>query len=443
VSVTMQSATAGSSIYYTTDGSTPTQSSALYTGAMTLTSSATMKAAAFKSGYNPSAVAAASFTNTISGTTGTGKNYYVAKNGSNSNSCTQAQNESTPKLTITAGIACLSPGDTLQVKAGNYPELISTNISTIPTGTSYSNATTIQGFGSDLVTVKNITMGSPNPGQITQYIVFKNLIIDASGQHDCISLGGGGGGGRVQFIKIDNINCSNAMSSGIYLGGENGAGTDLWVTNSRVHHNGTANDGISHHGIYVETSNNLIEGTEIDHNPGYGIHQIYGPGTIGNNVYRYNYIHDNVFTGQNVFGIVLNSRNNNQVYHNTIANNHNGILVDVNSSGNLIYNNTIYGNGLGFVGSVCCYEAMGINSSANTVKNNIVYNNAINSIRNAGTGNVISNNLTIDPKFIDASAGNFRLQSSSPAIDAGTANIATGITILFSGSAPDIGALEY
>jgi Chitobiase/beta-hexosaminidase C-terminal domain/Family of unknown function (DUF6298)/Putative collagen-binding domain of a collagenase len=62
VSVTLQTATSGASIYYTTDGSTPTQSSILYTGTMTLTSSATVKAIAFKSGSNPSAAASAAFT---------------------------------------------------------------------------------------------------------------------------------------------------------------------------------------------------------------------------------------------------------------------------------------------------------------------------------------------------------------------------------------------
>jgi len=62
VSVTLQTATSGASIYYTTNGSTPSQSSTLYTGALTLTSSAVVKAVAFKSGSNPSAMASASFT---------------------------------------------------------------------------------------------------------------------------------------------------------------------------------------------------------------------------------------------------------------------------------------------------------------------------------------------------------------------------------------------
>src|SRR5262249_54732806 len=62
VPVTMQTATSGASIYYTTDGSTPTQSSTMYAGTVTLTKSATMKAKAFKSGTNASAEASALFT---------------------------------------------------------------------------------------------------------------------------------------------------------------------------------------------------------------------------------------------------------------------------------------------------------------------------------------------------------------------------------------------
>src|SRR4029079_7772528 len=61
LSVTISTATSGASIYYTTDGSSPTQSSKPYAGPMTLTTSTMMKAKAFKSGYSPSAEANASF----------------------------------------------------------------------------------------------------------------------------------------------------------------------------------------------------------------------------------------------------------------------------------------------------------------------------------------------------------------------------------------------
>src|SRR5712691_4046826 len=53
-----------------------------------------------------------------------GATYYVAKTGSDSNSCANAQSQSTPKLTINAGAGCLSAGDTLIVKTGTYDEVL-------------------------------------------------------------------------------------------------------------------------------------------------------------------------------------------------------------------------------------------------------------------------------------------------------------------------------
>ncbi|GHV09314.1 hypothetical protein FACS189485_21760 [Spirochaetia bacterium] len=52
--ITLSSTTEGASIYYTTDGSTP--GSVLYTGPITLTKSATIKAVAKKSGWNDSGI---------------------------------------------------------------------------------------------------------------------------------------------------------------------------------------------------------------------------------------------------------------------------------------------------------------------------------------------------------------------------------------------------
>ena len=59
--VQMTSATAGASVYYTTDNSTPSASSILYTGSVSLTGAPTIKAITIKAGYSNSAVTSYDF----------------------------------------------------------------------------------------------------------------------------------------------------------------------------------------------------------------------------------------------------------------------------------------------------------------------------------------------------------------------------------------------
>ncbi len=62
IQVTMTDTTAGSTIYYTTDGSTPTTASTPYTGAITVNTTETITAIASASGYLQSAAASAAYT---------------------------------------------------------------------------------------------------------------------------------------------------------------------------------------------------------------------------------------------------------------------------------------------------------------------------------------------------------------------------------------------
>jgi len=62
VTVTISDATSGATIYYTTDGSAPTTSSAVYSSALTFTQTTTLKAMAASNGMTNSAVASATYT---------------------------------------------------------------------------------------------------------------------------------------------------------------------------------------------------------------------------------------------------------------------------------------------------------------------------------------------------------------------------------------------
>ncbi len=69
--VTLADATPGAVIYYTTNGSTPTTASAVYSTALTVSATTTVKAIAAASGYSNSAVSSATYTITGSVSTGT------------------------------------------------------------------------------------------------------------------------------------------------------------------------------------------------------------------------------------------------------------------------------------------------------------------------------------------------------------------------------------
>jgi len=417
---------------------------------MTLTSNTTIKAAAFKSGYNPSAVAAATFTNSITGTTGTGKTYYVATNGSDSTTCTQAQNQSTPKRRIAAGVACLTAGDTLYVRSGTYDEHLDSNVTVIPSGTSWSNPVTIAAYGNETVTIMPLSQGgvinianSPlNPN--LQYIIFRGLIFDGSNGDTAISVGSNGAN-HIRFVNVEARNAGAATTSrgtGVFV---SHGGSFIEFINGSVHDNGKVPGGRppdAFYGFYVEGTDCLVEGTRIFNNGGYGIHNYSGYGSqyASRNTYRYNYIHDNgAYFGQNSAGLLLTTGTGNIAYGNVIYNNSSYGLQVGDAT---VYNNTVTGNTYG----------VGIGNQL-IFKNNIVYGNtSLQFYVTGGNSVTYGNNLcstsqfgcatVANPSFTDPTNSNYNLQPSSPAINAGTSSIGAGATWPYNGTAPDIGALE-
>jgi len=62
ISVSISSATAGATIYYTTNGATPTSSSSIYTGTFTLSATTTVQVIGVLKGYTNSALTSATYT---------------------------------------------------------------------------------------------------------------------------------------------------------------------------------------------------------------------------------------------------------------------------------------------------------------------------------------------------------------------------------------------
>jgi parallel beta-helix repeat protein len=454
VSVALQSATSGASIFYTTDGSTPTQTSTLYAGAMTLTSNTTVKAAAFKTGYNPSPIAAATFTNSVTSTTGTGKTYYVGTNGSDSNSCTQAQNTSTPKRTILSGLSCLTAGngDVVDIRSGTYSDVIRFVVS----GTSYTNAATIRAHAGETVTLTGgIALEGPS------YVIFDRLTVS-----NCqiwvgsTNADGSNAGHHIRFLNMD-VTHNNGVAVMV-----NPWGHHVEFIGGNYHdvpHDAsgcTSVDFVSTcYAFYIAGSDNLFEHLKLYNNGSYAMHIYSGyPQKPNRNIIRFNEFYNN---GSSLSGVsaalLLGSGDGNIAYGNIVRdNNRSGILSSNGATNSKIYNNTVFNNNL----SQRDYGGIVWGSGSGTIiKNNIVFNNGVaefadssgvqtptfnnNFCSKAGSGCALSGS----PLFIDQSNADFRLQAGSPAVDNGQTLTDVPPYDLYNtpkpkGNSWDIGAIE-
>ena len=398
------------------------------------------------------------FTFTTSSSTSSAGDFYVATTGSDSNPGTQTQ----PFRTITRGIDALSSGKTLVIRGGTYAESINTSINDVPSGSSWSAATTIKASAGETVVLRPAsgTFVLLVSGYAHSYIVFDGLVFDAASTDNAVSKLTDG----ANHIRIANCEIRNsARSHGLLITNGNGSTGYNEVINTNIHDNGNSWVGpISPpHGIYVGTPNNLFDNCNIHHNNnGYGVHA-YGDNP-DSNIIRNSSIH------HNQDGILLDGSNN-LVFNNLLYAHGIDIRVSDGSGdaavGNLIYNNTCYESGAAIhVGA----SVPGVYASNTMIRNNICYasfdgeqqiqvfmdasNTVIENnltrmvILNLGSGTAMSANVRTNPMFINAAANDFHLQSGSPAVNTGRTVTEVlkdkdGITRPSSG-AYDIGAYE-
>ena len=352
--------------------------------------------------------------------------YYVATTGNDGSPGTLNQ----PFRTIAKGLSLLRAGDQLYIRAGTYSESIDSNKQTIPTGTSWSDAPLISAYPGEIVTLNGSIAIAHT---YVQYVEFARLTLTATYMNLSV-----GGFEAPHHIKFTNMEIKDGIEECVQLGK---LSHHVWFTGGRIHdcaYNSTSTP--PGYPMYIGGSDHLIENVEVYGSNSYCIHIYEATSTKPTRVtVRNSIVHHCALQKPSSAAILLSGADSHAAYNNILYSNRGHGIVNSNGTNAKIYNNTVFGGS---------QTGIYIQSSATSadVRNNIVYGNATTQILNEGSGTTLSNNLTSDPRFVNASALNFSLQPSSPAIDAGTSLNLVTMDIKRAprpqGGAFDIGAYE-
>ena len=340
--------------------------------------------------------------------------WYVATTGSDAVNCTQAQNISTPKLTIAAAIACVGSvgtddgaGDTVQVAAGTYNESL---VDTIPSGTS-GNPFTLTCVANLACTIAN------DPDPITpdygfgwnigsHYITINGFRFTGHGGFTSSSSFGGHHHIVITNNEFFNIPNGNSVTF---------SGTDdATFSGNSIHDIGSSpftfpcGTGGYCVGLYIasKTRRFTVSGNSFANVSGYTV-QIYSDTDAPEDV---------TVSGNTITGTIVAS----------------GIILY--GTGHRVFNNVIYANGWEGVrnwssGALIDFNTVALNENDGneshggiadfgngaTCRSNLVLSNGGSQI----LCNTTANNITSGTHFVNAAAGDFHLLDTSTAIGAG------------------------
>jgi hypothetical protein len=352
-----------------------------------------------------------------------GKTYYVAKTGRNSNSCKQAKNPATAKQTIKEGINCLSAGDTLIVKSGTYSEGIKGE--DIPSGSSGTPTVVKSEVKHGAILQTNSGRGiSLGDGVNQHWIVLDGFVIDGSNNpNGQLNMNAKDGSGDIviQNLEIKNIPYPDDTANGYSGASLSNKTSNTVLRNLLVHDIGRGSENNQHYwayGIYFSGSGYTLENSEFYNITGFALHGYNGGGDgASNNIIRNNYFHD---TGASL----LMCQENNQIYNNILVRvsrgpGSGGIETGASCAGGASGNNQIHHNTIVDSGGNCINSGY---SRGNTVRDNICWRNNNDTVTgDNGAGTVQDHNyLGQDPQFVNAGARDFHIQSGSPAKTAGS-----------------------
>jgi hypothetical protein len=352
---------------------------------------------------------------TSAATTITG-HLYVATTGSDSNPGTQTR----PLKTIARADALARAGYVIHVAPGIYKVAAassgSAGIKTIKSGT----ATARIRFVSDVkwgakIVFTGIGMAWDSKGA---YVDIDGFDISGSGRLGILAEGGKE---NITNNFIHDLKVSGGCN------GSGGAAIDTWgpVGGANIDSNVVRNVGVQWvatqacntvQGIYVTNQNNRVANNVISGVAAVGINSWHG--ATGSTM-----VNNTIFN--NKMGIVIGHGD--------------GGATSAGTSNNYVANNIIFRNAYGIT-------EMGKVGTNNRYPNNLVFNTG----RSWLVKGAVSGTVAADPQFVNYQAsgtGDYRLKSTSPAINKGTATLAPKFDINGlarpRGGAVDIGAYEF
>jgi len=176
VSVTLSTTTAGAAIYYTLDGTTPSQSSTAYSGPFQLLTSATVNAIATEAGFTDSSITTANFNLTVA------TPVISPAGGSSTSAVSVSLSTTTPGAAIHYTLDGSTPSESSTLYSGPFTLSTSTVVNAIATevGFNDSNVSTanfnvmatpplISPAGGSFITSVNIGLTTPTPGATIHY----------------------------------------------------------------------------------------------------------------------------------------------------------------------------------------------------------------------------------------------------------------------------------
>ena len=368
--------------------------------------------------------ASANATIAISSGKSTG-DYYVATNGSDSNDGSACN----PWASIAHAAKAIGPGATVHVAPGAYSGPVSTSVS----GSASSRIRYISD-SQHRATIECTSSCDMVWTQSGNYVDVLGFELTSTNPATRIGFEWTGSNGLVQGNEVHDIQCSGCVGNGgAGINVDNGSAYTAvdanLVYNIDIAGKGNA-DSLYVHGIYVHTYYNVISNNLVYRCAGWGVEQ-----------------------GHEV--------SNSTVVNNTIFECGGGVMIGTGgssgtSNNNVINNNILVYNGPGYSGHGYGIDAIQNYGPNNTITDNVFYGNQPGNVSSALNGNAtVTGSITnIDPNtgtlFVDwqsDGSGDYHLASGSPAINAGTNSNAPGDDYdgghRPGGGAWDIGAYEW